>query len=170
VFYDKFVKLANSINKSPSAIALECSVSKSTVTKWKRGGNPTDATKQKLADYFNVPVSHFDEPTDYLFEDKIIRKIPVIQENQKISNHLKALVDYFCENSDEFESEEIITEKDISKQLKIISLKLEYHADNLLFDNEPLTDEMKVSLKMGIKHTIDITKAILNIKDETDNN
>jgi len=54
VFYDNFVKLCNSIDKSPSAVALEIGVQKSTVTRWKNGSMPTDATAQKIADYFGV--------------------------------------------------------------------------------------------------------------------
>lgn len=56
MFYDNFVKLCNSIDKSPSAVALEIGVQKSTVTRWKNGSMPTDATAQKIADYFGVSV------------------------------------------------------------------------------------------------------------------
>lgn len=57
MFYDNYVKLCNSVNKSPSAVALEIGIYKSTVSGWKnRGSLPTDATAQKLADYFGVSV------------------------------------------------------------------------------------------------------------------
>lgn len=57
MFYDNFVKLCNSVNKSPSAVALEIGIYKSTVSNWKnRGTYPTDATMQKIADYFDVSV------------------------------------------------------------------------------------------------------------------
>jgi transcriptional regulator with XRE-family HTH domain len=55
VFYENFLRLCNSISKAPSAVALECGLKKSTVTKWKQGGKPTDATAQKIAGYFGVP-------------------------------------------------------------------------------------------------------------------
>lgn len=58
VFYDNFLKLSNEIGKSPSAVALECGLSKPTVTRWKNGGKPTDATLQKLAEYFDVSVDY----------------------------------------------------------------------------------------------------------------
>ena len=54
MFYDKYVSLCNAVDKSPSAVALEIGFSKPTVTKWKNGGKPTDATIQKVADYFGV--------------------------------------------------------------------------------------------------------------------
>jgi transcriptional regulator with XRE-family HTH domain len=45
------------VNKSPSAVVLEIGLQKSTVTRWKNGSIPTDATAQKIAAYFNVSVS-----------------------------------------------------------------------------------------------------------------
>lgn len=57
MFFQNFLRLCNSINKKPSAVALELGVAKSTVTRWKGGADPHPATLQKLADYFNVPVS-----------------------------------------------------------------------------------------------------------------
>lgn len=58
MFYDNFVKLCNSVDKSPSAVALEIGIYKSTVSNWKnRGTFPTDATLQKIADYFGVSVA-----------------------------------------------------------------------------------------------------------------
>ena len=55
-FYDNFVRLCNSINKSPSAVALEIGIAKPTVNRWKNGGGITDATAQKLATYFGITV------------------------------------------------------------------------------------------------------------------
>lgn len=54
MFYDNFVKLCNSVNKSPSAVVLEIGLQKSTVTRWKNGSIPTDATAQRIADYFGI--------------------------------------------------------------------------------------------------------------------
>lgn len=69
VFYENYLRLCNSVKKSPSAVALEVGLKKSSVTRWKAGGNPTDATAQKIADYFGVPISELTEekekaPTD----------------------------------------------------------------------------------------------------------
>ncbi len=58
MFYDRFVELSVKSNKTPSAVALECGLSKPTVTRWKQGGNPTDATAQKIADYFGVSIEY----------------------------------------------------------------------------------------------------------------
>lgn len=50
------MKLCNSVSKSPSAVVLEIGLQKSTVTRWKNGSKPTDATAQRIADYFGITV------------------------------------------------------------------------------------------------------------------
>jgi transcriptional regulator with XRE-family HTH domain len=57
LFYDNYLRLCNSVGKSPSAVALEIGIEKSTVTRWKQGKSQTDANIRKVADYFGVPVS-----------------------------------------------------------------------------------------------------------------
>ena len=57
MFYDNFIRLCNAAGKAPSAVALDIGIYKSTVSGWtKRGSLPTDATAQKLADYFGITV------------------------------------------------------------------------------------------------------------------
>lgn len=51
-FYKNYVRLCNSIGKTPSAVATEIGIEKSTVTRWKKGGSANYATQQKIADYF----------------------------------------------------------------------------------------------------------------------
>ena len=57
-FYEKYVEMCNKVGKSPSAVSIEIGLSKSTVNRWKKGGNPTDATAAKIASYFNVSVAY----------------------------------------------------------------------------------------------------------------
>lgn len=54
MFYDNFIKACNSVGKSPSAVVVEAGISKPAVTRWKKGQQPTDASLQKLSDYFGV--------------------------------------------------------------------------------------------------------------------
>lgn len=56
MFYDNYLKLCNLINKTPSAVAEEMGLKRSSVTRWKKGTKPTDATLQKIAEYFQVSV------------------------------------------------------------------------------------------------------------------
>lgn len=55
-FYENYVRLCNKIGKTPSGVAIEIGLAKPSVNRWKNGGGVTDATAQKVADYFGVPV------------------------------------------------------------------------------------------------------------------
>ena len=55
-FYNNFVRLCNSVDKSPSRVVLEIGGTKSAITRWKNGSTPTDATAMKIAEYFGVSV------------------------------------------------------------------------------------------------------------------
>jgi len=57
VFYENYVRLCNSVGKTPSAVALEIGIAKPTVTRWRNGSKPNKATEIKVADYFGVHVS-----------------------------------------------------------------------------------------------------------------
>lgn len=57
MFYNNYIRFCAKVGKSPSAVAEEIGLYKSTVTNWKnRGTKPTDATLQRVADYFGVTV------------------------------------------------------------------------------------------------------------------
>ena len=56
MFYDNYIRLCNSVNKTPSAVAVEMGISKTSVNRWKNGSCPTDATMLKIANYFGVTV------------------------------------------------------------------------------------------------------------------
>lgn len=60
-FYSNFISLCNSHGKTPSRVVLDIGLKKSAVTRWKSGGLPTDATAQKIADYFGVSSSELTE-------------------------------------------------------------------------------------------------------------
>lgn len=65
-FYENFVSLCNSIHKSPTATILAIGLERSSVTRWKNGGSPSDATVRRIADYFGVSVAELlaDETED----------------------------------------------------------------------------------------------------------
>lgn len=56
MFYDNYIRLCNSVNKTPSAVAVEMGISKTSVNRWKNGSYPTDATMLRIANYFKVTV------------------------------------------------------------------------------------------------------------------
>nr|DAG49762.1 MAG TPA: Repressor protein CI [Caudoviricetes sp.] len=55
-FYENYVRLCNSVGKSPSAVAIELKLGKPSVSRWKTGTKPRDATVLKVANYFGVTV------------------------------------------------------------------------------------------------------------------
>ena len=57
MFYLNFVRLCNSIKKSPSAVAEEMGFQRSVVTRWSNGSVPRKATIEKIATYFGVDSS-----------------------------------------------------------------------------------------------------------------
>ena len=95
MFYVNFVKLCNSIGKSPSAVAEEIGVKRSTVTRWKQGKSITDANLQKVADYFGVS-------TGYLLGEEEQKEKPTLQMESELDPVTKELFD-IVNSSDEDE-------------------------------------------------------------------
>ena len=56
MFFNNYLRFCNAIGKTPSAVATEIGLQKSTVSRWSKGSTPNHATVVKVADYFNVPV------------------------------------------------------------------------------------------------------------------
>ncbi len=57
VFFDVFNSLCAEKGISASRALLDLGMGKSSITRWKNGGEPSNSTKKKIADYFEVPVS-----------------------------------------------------------------------------------------------------------------
>ena len=68
-FYNNFIRLCNLAGKSPSRVAIEIGTSKPAVTRWKSGSIPSDATIQKIADYFGVSISALTSNDNHLNND-----------------------------------------------------------------------------------------------------
>lgn len=57
MFYDNFVALCASANKTPAYVGRELEIDKSTISCWKaRKTNPSDVNAKKIANYFGVTV------------------------------------------------------------------------------------------------------------------
>ena len=63
-FYENFTHMCNGVCKTPCRVAQEIGLAKPTVTRWKNGSMPTDATAMKLADYFGVDWNVFRKHPD----------------------------------------------------------------------------------------------------------
>lgn len=57
MFYDRFIKLCERKGVTPATAAKEIGLSNSVTTYWKRGSVPKVDTMQKIAGYFNIPIS-----------------------------------------------------------------------------------------------------------------
>lgn len=55
MFYDNFIKICIDKGIKPSVALANAGIDKSAGSRWKKGKSPTDATLQKLAEYFGVP-------------------------------------------------------------------------------------------------------------------
>lgn len=79
--YDKFLKLLENQGVSAYKVSQATGISQQTFTDWKAGRyTPKQEKIQKIADYFNVPVSYFygeEEEPKYYFD---IVEIPTIVE------------------------------------------------------------------------------------------
>lgn len=103
MFFDNFVKLCNSIGKTPSAVVLELGIAKSAVTHWrKRDSLPTQANLLKIADYFDVTVDFLLNGTTEKLCDKIAdanirkyeqinKKSPAEAEDEELNEMLETL-------------------------------------------------------------------------------
>lgn len=95
-FYDKYIRLCNSINKSPSAVAIDLEIGKPSVTRWKRGAEPRDSTKLRVANYFGITVEELMSGVEGA------KKAPTeISERESISPAKQALLDVIDSLTDE---------------------------------------------------------------------
>lgn len=98
MFYDNFLRACNSAGKKPSSVLLEIGLGKSAGTRWKRGEMPTDASLQKLADYFNISKAELvgtgnKKQSAPLTEDELLNKIQELNaENQKKAREYIAML------------------------------------------------------------------------------
>ena len=58
-FWQTYEKLCSAVNKKPTQVGRELSISSGTITQWKNGSMPGGEKLMQIADYFNVT-------TDYL--------------------------------------------------------------------------------------------------------
>lgn len=102
-FYQRYVELCNKIGKTPSAVALDIGLTKSSVHRWKNGGKPTDATAIKIASYFNVSVAYLigteeEKQSGYIelseIQKNFMQKVARMSDEQIVKiEHFLALLD-----------------------------------------------------------------------------
>jgi transcriptional regulator with XRE-family HTH domain len=96
VFYDNFVALCASVNKTPAYVGRELGIDKSTISCWKaRKTKPSDVNAQKIADYFGVTVEEL--MGKGIKKDPIPKDGAVSEPKQKLRDLIDGLSDEQCE-------------------------------------------------------------------------
>lgn len=78
MFFERFSALCKEHNETPNSVAKIIGVSSGSVTAWKRGTDPRNATLAKIADYFDVT-------TDFLL-GKETEKAPAESGKRSVSD------------------------------------------------------------------------------------
>ena len=78
MFYDKYKELCAKKGISPFAAARDLGISSRTQGNWKKGSSPRFETLMKIAEYFRVPVSYFDDDDDELTDE--IEDTPLLRD------------------------------------------------------------------------------------------
>lgn len=96
MFYDNFVALCASVNKTPAYVGRELGIDKSTISCWKaRKTKPSDVNAQKIADYFGVTVEELIGKD--IKKDPIPKDGAVSEPKQKLRDLIDGLSDEQCE-------------------------------------------------------------------------
>lgn len=129
MFWDIYTALCAKQGVSPNAVAKSLSIASGTVTNWKNGAVPQNATLRKIADYFQVSTTYLlgltDEPSVSL-SDQVIANLSanmqrVVDELDKqkkpvpgLNPKLSSLLDQM--NADELEDLEKYAEFILSRK------------------------------------------------------
>ena len=78
IFFERYAELCKSVGETPNSVAKIIGASSGSVTAWKNGAEPRNATLSKIADYFGVS-------TDYLL-GKEIKRAPTESGERSVSD------------------------------------------------------------------------------------
>jgi transcriptional regulator with XRE-family HTH domain len=99
VFYDNFVALCASANKTPAYVGRELEIDKSTISCWKaRKTNPSDVNAKKIANYFGVTVEELmgESKGEGIKKDPVPKDEVVSEPKQKLLDAIDNLTDEQC--------------------------------------------------------------------------
>lgn len=85
-FYEKYLQLCVAHGEKPTAVAKKIGLSNAAPSGWKKGKAPSDATRQSIAAYFEIPV-------DSLDEDPAQKEKPTPGEGSGLDARAKATLD-----------------------------------------------------------------------------
>ncbi len=88
------LSLLNEKGISANKLQVACGLSNNAITNWKKGfANPSAKALEKIANYFNLPISYFYE--DHEIEKALpqINEVTLSQEEQELINLILSLTD-----------------------------------------------------------------------------
>lgn len=93
MFYDKYLALCVKNNVAPSRVALDCGITKGSVSHWKKTGiTPNKFILMKIANYFEISVS------ELLDEDAVVetdKKTELSENNEQLTKKDIELINWF---------------------------------------------------------------------------
>ena len=94
MFWDTYTALCAKQGASPNAVAKSLSIASGTVTNWKNGAIPQNATLRKIADYFGVSTSYLlgivDDPNPVALVDPSKKDPPMLTKLEEIMQDMTA--------------------------------------------------------------------------------
>ena len=86
MFWKNFIELCNYKNVSPTTVVVILSISRGSVTAWKKGIIPNDTTLKKISDYFGVTPEYLlrnNETVSHSRADEIYEQYLTLSEEGK---------------------------------------------------------------------------------------
>lgn len=91
MFYDKFIDACARKGVSPTRVITALNMSKGSLSRWRDGGEATNETKKKVADYLNIPIEELldkkERPTQIRepegIDNEIMDKFKQLSKDQK---------------------------------------------------------------------------------------
>lgn len=91
MFYDVLKPLCHQRGITPFKMAKDLGISPRTQANWKRGSEPREETKIRIAEYLGVDPSYFDEPvTEISVESDAVKQF--IEEQSKVDENEQLLL------------------------------------------------------------------------------
>lgn len=87
MFIDSYLRICELMGKSPTTVLKELKISNSVYDNWKKGGEPLNPTKKKIADHFNVTIDELNAGE--------IKKEPVTNKSDEPNEVVKETLDIF---------------------------------------------------------------------------
>jgi transcriptional regulator with XRE-family HTH domain len=78
MFYDRYCILCDELKMSPSSVAIQNNISKTSVTRWKNGATPNLNIIKKIAVFFQVPTSFLLEEKPFTNWNQMQKFLPAI--------------------------------------------------------------------------------------------